>query len=937
MIAAALPRTKAHSTKLGAGRIDLKALKESVDLLALVRSRGHEPRRHGSATWKINCPFHEDKDASFVITPARNLWRCFGCGKGGSAIDFVSHAEGITTGEAIRRLAGVSGGLIRPASSAASTGSGQAVPPPFMPPTRTPQQQTLLNKAAEFYHKALFLHPEGRAYLKGRGLHEPALLESFRVGYANESIREAIPPEGEILDDLKAVGLLDAQGREHFRDCVVFPILDVQGNVAGLYGRKVVAASKIRHLYLPGPHRGVWNRAGARSYKTLLLTEGILDAATLWQAGYKNALACYGTNGLTEEHLQLFRENQTEAVYLVMDGDDAGHEAAARMTPRLKGEGLDVFTVALPDGEDPNEFFQRHTVAEFDALLQEAATRGGKAAEAPQTEEAAKAGAEHIEAIPDGFRVKFAPADAVKARAYEVRLLEADPRKLRATVKAVTADRTRFHIDTVDLLSARSRKAFIADVAELYREEPAVMTLDLNRIVTHCEAKAARPDSSGEGEIIRLTEEDRKEAERFGRRKDLLEAIAQDIEKAGYVGERANALAAYLCMTSRKMDDPLAFLIVSGSGAGKSALQDAALAFCPPEDLIKVTSLTERALFYKDENSLKHKVLALEELAGAEDAAYAIRNLISSKVLVIESTIKDPVTGRLTTMENRVNGPTAVFQTTTRPDVDPETRSRFLVTTIDESRAQTARILESQRKAHTLAGFRRKLNRADVLKRHHAFQRLLRPLPVFNPFADLLTFNDERLLMRRDQPKYLALIDTIAFLRQIQKPVKQLTADPSTGSTGSPQAGSGQAAPPVDYIEVALGDIALANEMAVEILGRSLDELSGPGRRLLLLIEDLVAGKARARGETAPGVLFTRRELREFARWSDYQIHHYLTQLVGLEYLVPVAGRNGQQFQYRLVWDGQGKDGERFVLGLKTVEELRNEANLLGFSADLLE
>ena len=936
MIAAASPR--------GKDRIDLKALKQSIDLLALVRSRGHEPRRHGSATWKINCPFHEDKDASLIITPGKSLWRCFGCGKGGSAIDFVSFAEGVTTGEAIRRLADASGGLIRPACEVLQDRG-------FIP--WTPQQQTLLDKAAEFYHKALFQHPEGRAYLKGRGLHEPALLEAFRVGYANGTILDAIPPEGEILDDLKAVGLLDARGREHFRDCVVFPIHDIQGSIAGLYGRKVAASSNLRHLYLPGPHRGVWNRAGARSYKTLLLTEGILDAATLWQAGYRNALACYGTNGLTEEHLQLFRENQTEAVYLVMDGDDAGREAAERMTPRLKGEGLDVFTVALPDGEDPNSFFQRHTAAEFDALLQEAAlrqgsgqaNRGGKAAEAPQTEEAAMAGAEHIEAIPDGFRVKFLPSDAVpstglgagKARAYEVRLLEADPRKLRATVKAVTADRTRFHIDTVDLLSARSRKAFIADAAELYREEPAVMTLDLNRIVTHCEAKAARPDSPGEGEIIRLTEEDRKEAERFGRRKDLLEAIAQDIEKAGYVGERANALAAYLCMTSRKMDDPLAFLIVSGSGAGKSALQDAALAFCPPEDLIKVTSLTERALFYKDENSLKHKVLALEELAGAEDAAYAIRNLISSKVLVIESTIKDPVTGRLTTMENRVNGPTAVFQTTTRPDVDPETRSRFLVTTIDESQAQTARILESQRKAHTLAGFRRKLNRADVLKRHHAFQRLLRPLPVFNPFADLLTFNDERLLMRRDQPKYLALIDTIAFLRQIQKPVKQLTADPSTGSTGSPQAGSGQAAPPVDYIEVALGDIALANEMAVEILGRSLDELSGPGRRLLLLIEDLVAGKARARGETAPGVLFTRRELREFARWSDYQIHHYLTQLVGLEYLVPVAGRNGQQFQYRLVWDGQGKDGERFVLGLKTVEELRNEANLLGFSADLLE
>lgn len=936
MIAAA-SREKDPSTKPRAGRIDLKALKQSIDLLALVRSWGHEPVRHGSATWKINCPFHEDKDASLIITPGKSLWRCFGCGKGGSAIDFVSFAEGINTGEAIRRLAERSGGLIRPASAAALPGSVPAAPLPASPSTRTPQQQTLLNKAAEFYHKALFQYPEGRAYLKGRGLSEPALLESFRVGYANESIREAIPPEGEILDDLKAVGLLDAQGREHFRDCVVFPILDVQGNVAGLYGRKVGASSKIRHLYLPGPHRGVWNRVGARSYKTLLLTEGILDAATLWQAGYKNALACYGTNGLTEEHLQLFRENQTETVFLVLDGDDAGREAATRMTPRLKGEGLDVFTVALPDGEDPNEFFQRHTAADFDALLQEAvlrqssgqAARGGKAAVAPQTEEATMAGAEQVETLPDGFRVKFTPSESGKARAYEVRLLEADPRKLRATVKAVTADRTRFHIDTVDLLSARSRKAFIADAAGLYREDPAIITLDMNRLLTRCETHITLRNPASEESAVRVPEEQRKEAERFGRRKDLLEAIAQDIEKAGYVGERANALAAYLCMTSRKMDDPLAFLIVSGSGAGKSALQDAALAFCPPEDLIKVTSLTERALFYKDENSLKHKVLALEELAGAEDAAYAIRNLISSKVLVIESTIKDPVTGRLTTMENRVNGPTAVFQTTTRPDVDPETRSRFLVTTIDESRAQTARILDSQRKAHTLAGFRRKLHRGDVLQRHHAFQRLLRPLPVFNPFADLLTFNDERLLMRRDQPKYLALIDTVAFLRQMQKPVKQLAADPSTGS--------GQAAPPVDYIEVGLSDIALANEMAVEILGRSLDELSGPGRRLLLLIEDLVAGKARVRGETETCILFTRRELREFTRWSDYQIHHYLTQLVGLEYLVPVAGRNGQQYQYRLVWDGQGKDGERFVLGLKTEAELRKEAGLLGFSADLLE
>jgi PAS domain-containing protein len=269
-------------------------------------------------------------------------------------------------------------------------------------------------------------------------------------------------------------------------------------------------------------------------------------------------------------------------------------------------------------------------------------------------------------------------------------------------------------------------------------------------------------------------------------------------------------------------------------------------------------------------------------------------------------------------MENRVYGPTAVLLTTTRPDTDPETRSRFLVTTIDESRAQTARILDAQRKARTLEGFQRKLAREGILKRHHALQRLLRPLPVFNPFADLLTFNDERLLMRRDQPKYLALIEAVAFLRQMQKPVKQTVAD-------------GRA---YDYVEATLADIAAANELAVEILGRSLDELSGPSRRLLLFIEELATAKARKGGEPPAAVLFTRRELREFTRWSDYQIKTHIRQLEELEYLVPVSGRNGQQYQYRLVWDGQGKEGQPFMLGIKSVETLRREAAALGLAVN---
>ena len=171
-----------------------------------------------------------------------------------------------------------------------------------------------------------------------------------------------------------------------------------------------------------------------------------------------------------------------------------------------------------------------------------------------------------------------------------------------------------------------------------------------------------------------------------------------DFETWGLVGEDANKLLCYLAAVSRKPHEPLSVLILSNSGAGKTTLQDATLAFCPPEDVVKLTSLSGKALFYKGRTSLKHKILALEKGIGAEDASYAIRNLISSGELIIEATVKDLGTDKLTTMENRVEGPTAVFITTTDPDVDPETISRFFVTSVDESRAQTKAILAFQRK-----------------------------------------------------------------------------------------------------------------------------------------------------------------------------------------------------------------------------------------------
>ena len=151
-------------------------------------------------------------------------------------------------------------------------------------------------------------------------------------------------------------------------------------------------------------------------------------------------------------------------------------------------------------------------------------------------------------------------------------------------------------------------------------------------------------------------------------------------------------------------------------------------------------------------------MLALEEGEGVAEATYAIRNLVSAGALVIEATIKDLVTGKLTTMANRVEGPTAVFLTTTDPETDPETKSRFFVTSIDESRSQTQAILATQRHRQTLAGLADQVELEPILARHRNFQRLLEPMAVVNPYADQLTYGDDRLQSRRDQPKYLNLI-----------------------------------------------------------------------------------------------------------------------------------------------------------------------------------
>jgi hypothetical protein len=387
---------------------------------------------------------------------------------------------------------------------------------------------------------------------------------------------------------------------------------------------------------------------------------------------------------------------------------------------------------------------------------------------------------------------------------------------------------------------------------------------------------------------------------------DLIERIAADFSRCGIVGERTNALVGYLSAISRKLDRPLALLIQSTSAAGKSSLMDAVLQLVPSEDRVVYSAMTGQSLFYMGEMDLKHKILAIAEEEGVHRASYALKLLQSEGELTIASTSKDPQTGKLVTDAYHVEGPVMIFSTTTAADLDEELQNRCLVLTVDESREQTAAIHAAQRARRTLAGLQAKAERAELLKLHQNVQRLIEPLAVINPYAHHLSFLSDRTRTRRDHEKYLTLIDVIALLHQHQRVLR--TAE-HQGQT-------------LQYVEVSLEDIALANQLAHEVLGRTLDELPPQTRRLLGLIVQMVEQACATQQVPRAVYRFSRRTVREHTRWGDTQLKIHLARLTELEYLLVHRGGRGQCFEYELLYDGQD-DPQRHLSGLIDVEAVR--------------
>ena len=597
------------------------------------------------------------------------------------------------------------------------------------------------------------------------------------------------------------------------------------------------------------------------------------------------------------EELGIYKDNGRETLrgYVTIPLLDEQHNITGIHALRLDAKHCNDEPLVIGTGSLPQGLFHQPTALAAVVTLDTTAQ-----SETPQP--VIPVAAPSFELIVAPHQVTFIRGD----RHYKVQGLDRNMSSLSLRVSLQASRQDLVHLDTFDLVKARSRSSFIrAAASELYLEED-ILKKDIGLLLLQLEDLRNRQieaSKSQESNTPTLSESEQEQAIEWLRDPNLCDRIVSDLEQCGMVGEAFNKLAAYLAVVSRKLAQPLAILIQSSSSAGKTTLMDSILAMLPPEDQLRLSNLTGQSLYYLESHAIRHKTLAISEEQGIAEAAYALK-LLQSEGRLSHATVAKGVDGRMTMLAYHVEGPVQLFLTSTSLELDEELVNRCLVLTVDESREQTLAIQARQRLLQTRHSQALSRQTEEIRHLHHNAQRLLRPLKVYNPYADRLSFASDRTRLRRDHSKYLTLIQAIALLHQYQRPIQIEEVDGKS----------------IESIEVAWSDIAMANRLMAEILGRSLDELSPQTRRCLLLLEEYVRGNCQRLVVERSHYRFSRREFREWIGWSDFQVRMHLDKLVAMEYVLVHHGKQGRSYVYELIYAGQGQDGRPFVMGLCELE-----------------
>jgi DNA primase len=873
--------------------MEIQEIKSRLNLAEVIKHYGFKADKYN----RINCPFHNDKTPSMQLYWKTHTAYCFSAnctthGKSLDVIDFIMNMEKSTKHEAIKK--------------AESLITGTATP--------TTQEQTrtaILTKMFTYFKNSVHNSKPARDYIESRNLDYTKL----EIGYNTGQFHHGTRKEEVLIQSCLKVGLLSPFGvnsrsggqayKPFAKECICFALRNRAGQITGLYFRSTTNNSDQRHFYLKD-RSGLYPHYPKSETKKLILAESIIDTATLLQNEEVNKeyslLALYGTNGLSEEHIQSIKElKELEEIIFFLNGDEAGKKATAKHAQTLKAlrPEVKITQVNVPENEDINSLAQSHEPGIFIHLL-EKRNLFFSSEEKPDEKKNPETVIESSNSLDTSnpFKIIFRTETANYYIQGGIRS-EADSMKVTLVIEhPQTKKKSR---NKLDLYEDKQIEKTAREAGEKLQLRSDLLETDISELVDHLdhyrESRGPQSTEQREETVYPLTAIERREAEELLKTKDLFTRLNELIGKAGVVGEEQTRLFLFVIASSYKMPDTLHTLVQGSSSSGKTHLIVKISQLMPPENVKFLTRVTESSFYNYGEHELKNNLFCMEDLDGLKEEAFLAFRELQSREQLTSSTSEKDEKGNIRARIRTVRGPIASLSATTKGEIYEDNMSRCFLVSVDESPGQTQRIIEYQNKKASGQTDREEEKRLTSLLRNCI--RILEPLQVINPYAGQITLPEEAHKIRRLNDLYQSFVRQVTLLNQYKRKRDEkgrLIAEKE--------------------------DLEQASEIMFDSIMLKVDELDGSLRQFYERLKTYVQSK----GKEYKNYAFGRKEIRDALRVSKTQQHRFFNDLTELEYISYInggAGRNGHKYKI-LVWD------DMIALRARIKRYLQGQLNQLG-------
>lgn len=905
--------------------MEITEIKTRLALKEVLEHYGLKPDKQS----RLNCPFHDDKTPSLQVYYKTQTAYCFSSncsthGKSLDVIDFVMYMEKTDKHQAILKAMELITGTASPAGKL----------------TRV----ALLANMFTYFKNAVHNSKPAREYLESRGLD----YGKTEIGYNSGQFHHGSRKDEALIEACLKYGLLLDKGHTNNRTGekayspfgrggIVFPLRNNENQVTSLYFRSTTDDRQARHFYLKD-RQGLYPKYPKPETTRLILTEAIIDAATLLQipgitsesrqdgSGYE-ILACYGTNGLTGEHISAIQSlNNLEEIIFFFDGDAAGLEGARKQGEKLKEllPGTKISQINTPEGEDINSLYINHTDSAeelFKHLLDSRTSIESPngsfyySNETVSNEIKKEVQKPKLETVPEPS--KSVPAKITPQPKPEGQKPTSGPDHLKGCFDTSNPHRIIYFTDTahyyvkggvrqepdrlqislmvegkgnsaynryrnrLDLYENKQTERISREAAEKLNLRADLLELDLCRLADLLEDYRDSRETGQNPESAKTVLDSSKSGHcrDFLSKPNLVQRFNGLIGKTGVVGEENNRVFLFCIAASYGMPDTLHALIQGSSGSGKTHLLVKISSFIPDEDVKRFTRVTESSFYNYGMYDLKNKLICLEDLDGMkEEAQLAFRELQSREMLSSSTTGQDEK-GNNRAYEKIVYGPIASMACTTKGEIYEDNMNRCFLIAVDETREQTGRIIQYQNQKAS-----GKIDGQEERKATEFIQdciRMLKPYEVVNPYADKVNLPEEAHKIRRLNGLYQSFVKQMTLMNQYRRKKDQK-----------------------GRLITEKEDLQTAAEIMFDSIVLKMDELDGS----LRLFYEQLKTYVKSKGEAYESYSFGQREIRQALNISKSQLQRYIHDLLGLEYICQAGGHINKGYRYKIVyWDDVAK------------------------------